>query len=93
MIKINVEDGKKVINQILVEFRYYDQKLKIMQQKKKTGRSKNFNGVGNDIDMVYINENLTLFGKELLHHAKKFKKTYSWKFTWTRSGKIHLRKK
>ena len=55
-----------------------------MQRKKKITEVKNFSYFGYDIGVVYINKNLTLFGKELLHHARNIKNTFSWKFNLTR---------
>ena len=73
-----------MVNPILVEFIYYDSTLKVMQRKKKITEVKNSSYFGYDIGVVYINKNLTLFGKELLHHARNIKNTFSWKFNLTR---------
>ena len=71
---------------ILVKFKSYEQKLEIMKKKKLANA--NFSGISKDIGKVFINENLTLFSRDLLYHTMKFQKANDWKFSWSSDGNV-----
>ena len=83
------KEGKRMFNPILVTFKSRDQKVKIMKEKKKL-----FNADLNDIkaERVYINENLSKTSRNLLYLARRFQKEKGWKYAWSSSGTILLRK-
>ena len=90
--KTNQEDkkeGKKIHNPILVIFKSREQKIKTMKEKKNL-----YNADLTDInaERVYLNENLTKISRNLLFLARRFKKEKGWKYAWSSSGTVLLRK-
>ena len=83
------KEGKRVYNPILVTFKSREQKIKVMKEKKKL-----YDADFSDIkaERVYINENLTKSSRNLLYLARRFKKEKGWKYAWSSSGTILLRK-
>ena len=86
------EDRKNVFNPILVKFRLFEQKVKIMKEKKKLANC-NFNTIGKNVDRVYINENLTPYSRDLLYHTRRFQKANGWRYSWSSGGAILMREK
>ena len=84
------EDRKKAFNPILVKFRSFEQKVKIMKEKKKLANA-NFNSIGQNVERVFINENLTPFSRDLLYHTRRFQKANGWKFSWSSGGVVLMR--
>ena len=70
-------------------FKSQEQKIKVMKEKKKL-----FNVDLNDIKAVrvYLNENLSKTSRSLLYLARKFQKEKGWKYAWSSSDTILLRK-
>ena len=83
------KEGKRIFNPILVTFKSREQKVKIMKEKKKL-----YDADLSDIkaERVYINENLTKSSRNLLYLARRFKEEKGWKYAWSSSGTILLRK-
>ena len=83
------KEGKRIYNPILVAFKSRDQKTKVMKEKKKL-----YIADLSDIkaERVYINENLTKASRNLLYLARRFQKEKGWKYAWSSSGTILLRK-
>ena len=83
------KEGKKMYNPILVTFKSREQKIKVMKEKKKL-----YGADFSDIkaERVYINENLTKSSRNLLYLARRFKEEKGWKYAWSSSGTILLRK-
>ena len=79
------EDKKKAFNPILVKFRSFEQKVKIMKEKKKLANA-NLNSICKNIEKIYINENLSQFSRDLLYHTRRFQKANGWKFSWSSGG-------
>ena len=86
------EDKKKVFNPILVKFRSFEQKVKIMKEKKKLANA-NLNSICKNIEKIYINENLSQFSRDLLYHTRRFQKANGWKFSWSSGGVVLMREK
>ena len=85
------EEKKKAFNPILVKFRSFEQKVKIMKGKKNLANA-DFSNVGKNVERVFINENLLAFSRDLLYHTRRFQKANDWKFSWSSGGTILLRK-
>ena len=83
-------DGKRVFNPILVQFKTREAKVNIMKEKKKLANA-NLNGISDG--KVYINENLTKYSRNLLFHARKFRRDHGWMFAWCSQGTILMKKK
>ena len=83
------KEGKRMYNPILVSFKSREQKIKVMKEKKKL-----YDADLSDIkaERVYINENLTKSSRNLLYLARRFKEEKGWKYAWSSSGTILLRK-
>ena len=83
------KEGKRMFNPILVTFKSRDQKIKVMKEKKKL-----INADLTDIkaERVYLNENLSKTSRNLLYLARRFQKENGWKYAWSSSGTILLRK-
>ena len=83
------KEGKRMHNPILVVFKSREQKNKIMKEKKKL-----YNADLTDIkaERVYLNENLSKTSRNLLFLARRFQKEKGWKYAWSSSGTILLRK-
>ena len=83
------KEGKRAYNPILVNFKSREQKIKVMKEKKKL-----YGADFSDIkaERVYINENLTKSSRNLLYLARRFQKEKGWKYAWSSSGTILLRK-
>ena len=83
------KEGKRVYNPIQVTFKSREQKIKVMKEKKKL-----YDADFSDIkaERGYINENLTKSSRNLLYLARRFKKEKGWKYAWSSSGTILLRK-
>ena len=83
------KEGKRMNNPILVVFKSREQKNKIMKEKKNL-----YNADLSDIraERVYLNENLSKTSRNLLFHARRFQKEKGWKYAWSSSGTILLRK-
>ena len=86
------EDKKKVFNPILVKYKLFEQKVKIMKEKKKLANA-NLNFICINIEKVYINENLSPFSRDLLYHIRRFQKANGWKFSWSSGGVVLMREK
>ena len=91
-VKTNQEEMKErkmIHNPILVMFKSREQKIKIMKEKKKLN-----NADLTDIkaERVYLNENLSKVSRNLLFLARRFKKENGWKYAWSSSSTILLRK-
>ena len=76
-------------NPILVMFKSREQKIKIMKEKKKLN---NADLTEIKAERVYLNENLSKMSRNLLFLARKFKKENGWKYAWSSSSTILLRK-
>ena len=87
-----VNEKKKAFNPILVKFRSFEQKVKIMKGKKNLADA-NFSNVGKNVERVFINENLSAFSRDLLYHTRRFQKANEWRFSWSSGGNILLREK
>ena len=86
------EDRKNVFNPNLVKFRSFEQKVKIMKEKKKLANA-DLNSKGKNVEKVYINENLTPFSRDLLYHTRRFQKDNDWRYSWSSGGAILMREK
>ena len=86
------EEKKKAFNPILVKFRSFEQKVKIMKGKKNLANA-NFSNVSKNVDRVFINENLTPFSRDLLYHTRRFQKANGWRFSWSSGGVVLMKEK
>ena len=75
-----VNEKKKAFYPILVKFRSFEQKVKIMKGKKNLENA-NFSNFNKNVERVFINENLTAFSQDLLNHMRKFQKANGWRFS------------
>ena len=82
-------DGKRVFNPILVKFKSREVKVNIMKAKKKLANA-NLNGISDG--KIYINENLTKYSRNLLFHARRFRRDNGWMFAWCSQGGTILMK-
>ena len=82
------KDGKRVFNPILVKFKSREVKLNIMKEKKKLANA-NLNGISDG--KIYIKENLTKYSRNLLFHARRFKRDNGWMFARWSQGTILMK--
>jgi hypothetical protein len=90
-------DTKKVKNRLIAKFVRREKKDEIYNEKKKCqGKSVNtlpsVNSTGQSFtDKIYINESLSSRRKKLFSKIYQFKKENSYKYVWTKNGKIYLK--
>jgi regulator of replication initiation timing/histone H3/H4 len=65
--------------------------LACVRNKKRTITTRDIGVIGSPNDIL-INEHLTLRNKQLFFEAHKLKRELSYKYAWTRNGKIYMRK-
>ncbi|XP_041973383.1 uncharacterized protein LOC121739885 [Aricia agestis] len=49
-------------------------------------------GLTDNTSRIYVNEHLTYLNKQLLKKARDFAKQHSFKYVWTKNGRIYVRK-
>lgn len=76
---------------IIVQFKDRESRNKLLLRKKERLMSKEVTEGRND-NVVYINEHLTSFNKQLLWQAKIRSRERNFKFVWSKEGKIFVRK-
>ena len=64
--------------------------MNIVKVKKMLANAK-INGISNG--KIYINENLTKSSRNLIFHARRFRKDNGWRFAWCSQGTILLKQK
>lgn len=84
--------AKRTPKDIIVQFKDREHRNKLLGKKKEKIISKEVTEGRND-NIVYVNEHLTTFNKNLLWQVKTKCKEHNYKFVWIKEGKIFVRKK
>ena len=87
----NSSSNKTKNSPILVKFGSTEKRMNVIQNRRKMAGF-NFKDIGIDTQRVFINENLPSYSKALFYQANILKKDNGWKYIWTRSGTIKLRR-
>lgn len=87
---------RSIKNILIAKFVRREKKDEIYNQKKKCqGKSVDIlpsvNANGQHVEKIYINESLSSRRKKLFNKVYQFKKANSYKYIWTRNGKIFLK--
>lgn len=77
---------------IIAKLRTRQLKDNIISQARKRRLSTRDLDVQGNVIPVYVNEHLTLYNKSLLKKTKEIASTKEYQFTWTKNGRIHVRK-
>lgn len=77
---------------IVVQFTTRQKRDAVLYAAKKKRLTTGMIGIPGQTSPIFVNEHLTLSNKLLLSETIKAKKGKSWKFVWTKNGKVYARK-